>query len=276
MPVYNGAKNIRNALDSILSQSFIDFVIIISDNASTDETEAIVLEYARNDSRINYIRQPKNIGAIANFQFVFKISSTKYFMWAADDDTRSRDYLEKNFYFLENNESYVGSTLQTRFQGGHFDPVRMGDASLYHEDFAKRIINFFGTWHANGRFYSLFRRAEIVPWIEKDRNFLGSDWTLITYLASKGKLNRIDTGWVELGTNGISNKTDIFAPFRKNLILWLIPFYHLSLDTWSLMSQAKLSQRTILAIHLIFLNFQAFLLQHKFIFNRKFGIKGKR
>lgn len=268
MPVYNSAKNIRSALDSLLSQTFNDFIIVVSDNASTDETGDIVQEYALHDSRIIYIRQSKNIGAVANFKFVFDATNTKYFMWAADDDIRSKEFLERNFNFLEGNANYLGSTLRTRFQGGKFDPVRMGDATLDHDDFATRIINFFGTWHANGRFYSLFRREALVRWMEKDGNFLGSDWTLITYLASKGKLKRIDTGWVELGKSGASNTTDIFFPFRRNVVLWLIPFYYLSMNTWSLMTKAKFNQRIILAKHLIILNLHAFLLQHKFIFNK--------
>ena len=70
MPVYNGEAYLRDALDSLLSQTFRDFELIISDNASLDTTEAICREYAGSDSRIRYIRQTENLGAAANFQFV--------------------------------------------------------------------------------------------------------------------------------------------------------------------------------------------------------------
>ncbi|BAY51494.1 putative glycosyl transferase [Thermostichus vulcanus NIES-2134] len=59
MPVHNGAKFIRGALDSLLSQTFTDFELIISDNASTDDTEAICCEYVAKDKRIRYVRQKK-------------------------------------------------------------------------------------------------------------------------------------------------------------------------------------------------------------------------
>lgn len=99
MPVYNGEPFIREALDSLLAQTFTDFELIISDNASTDDTEEICQNYASKDSRIRYIRQPKNLGASYNFQFVLDEAVGEYFMWAAHDDLRSQDSLE---YYLSN------------------------------------------------------------------------------------------------------------------------------------------------------------------------------
>lgn len=86
MPVYNGEPFIHEALDSLLAQTFTDFELIISDNASTDGTEAICREYAARDPRIRYVRQGENRGAAANFQFVLDEAVGEYFMWAAADD----------------------------------------------------------------------------------------------------------------------------------------------------------------------------------------------
>ena len=58
MPVLNGANFIRPALDSLLAQTYQDFTILVSDNASTDETVAIVEEYMRRDPRISLQRHP--------------------------------------------------------------------------------------------------------------------------------------------------------------------------------------------------------------------------
>ena len=95
MPVYNGELFICDALDSLLSQTFIDFELIISDNASTDNTEKICRDYAKKDKRIRYIRQTKNLGAISNFQVVLNQAVGAYFMWAAYDDKWSIDWLEQ-------------------------------------------------------------------------------------------------------------------------------------------------------------------------------------
>jgi glycosyltransferase involved in cell wall biosynthesis len=269
MPVYNGAKSIKLALDSLLCQTFSDFSIVVSDNASTDGTADIVREYAGQDPRINYVRQEINIGAEANFKFVFHATSSRYFMWAAADDTRSPDFLEKNLNFLEDHLDYVGSTLRTRFQGREFDPISMGDSSLDQDDFAARLIAFFRTWHANGRFYSLFRRGALVSWVSADQHFLGSDWSLITYLASIGKMNRIDAGYSELGRDGVSNKTNIFSLYRKDFLGWLLPFYRLTLHTLHLIAPAKMDQRIVIVWRLFVLNLHAFLLQHKVMFERR-------
>ena len=86
MPVYNGGKYIREALDSLLAQTFTDFELIISDNASIDETPTICRRYAARDPRIRYVRQRENCGYMANFHFVLDEAGGGYFMWAAADD----------------------------------------------------------------------------------------------------------------------------------------------------------------------------------------------
>jgi len=95
MPVYNGACFIGKALDSILEQSYPHFELIISDNASTDRTADICLEYAARDSRIRYVRQVTNLGAFANFHYVLLASSHERFIWAAADDWWDSDRLER-------------------------------------------------------------------------------------------------------------------------------------------------------------------------------------
>src|SRR4030067_476273 len=90
VPVYNGELHMRAALEALLAQTFTDFELIISDNASTDNTELICREYAARDTRIYYFRHEKNQGASANFQFVLDQAGGEFFMWAACDDVRSK------------------------------------------------------------------------------------------------------------------------------------------------------------------------------------------
>lgn len=95
MPVYNGAKYIREALETLLNQSYVHFELIISDNASTDNTAFICQEYVKKDARIQYVRQESNLGAAANFQFVLNNAKGAYFMWAACDDKWSDDWVQE-------------------------------------------------------------------------------------------------------------------------------------------------------------------------------------
>jgi glycosyltransferase involved in cell wall biosynthesis len=86
MPVYNEATYIGKAIESVLNQEFTDFQLIISDNASTDETLAICKGYAAKDSRIRIISNNVNIGALENFQKVFRESDSEYFVWISGHD----------------------------------------------------------------------------------------------------------------------------------------------------------------------------------------------
>ena len=73
MPVYNEQLHLEQALQSLLSQSFTDFELIISDNASTDRTGEICLTYAAKDARVQYSRLKTNLGALANFNRVIQL-----------------------------------------------------------------------------------------------------------------------------------------------------------------------------------------------------------
>jgi glycosyltransferase involved in cell wall biosynthesis len=94
LPVYNGEKYLAESLDALLGQSYEDFELIISDNASTDGTAGICRRYMKEDSRIRYICQPRNIGAAPNHNFVVEQASGELFKWASADDLYGHDLLK--------------------------------------------------------------------------------------------------------------------------------------------------------------------------------------
>lgn len=94
LPVFNGEAFLRESLDSLLGQTFEDFELIISDNASTDATADIISEYAAFDTRIRYVRQPENIGGSENFLYVLSQARAELFMWASHDDVWEENWLE--------------------------------------------------------------------------------------------------------------------------------------------------------------------------------------
>ena len=107
IPVYNGAAYLAEAIESILRQTFSDFELIISDNASSDATERIARAYASRDQRIRYVRSSGNLGASANFRRVFELASGRYFKWAADDDVCAPTFVEKCVRLLDTDPSVV-------------------------------------------------------------------------------------------------------------------------------------------------------------------------
>jgi glycosyltransferase involved in cell wall biosynthesis len=95
LPVYNGENTLAESLDALLGQSYEDFELIISDNASTDGTVGICRRYGKQDSRIRYIRQPRNIGRVPNHNFVVNQARGELFKWASSDDLYARDLLKR-------------------------------------------------------------------------------------------------------------------------------------------------------------------------------------
>jgi glycosyltransferase involved in cell wall biosynthesis len=103
MTAYNSRKYIGDSIQSLVAQTTRDINIIISDDASSDGTEEVCRKWMSIDSRISYIRQEKNLGPRANFEFVFKQCDTEYFMWASHDDLWSPSFIEKCISEMEAN-----------------------------------------------------------------------------------------------------------------------------------------------------------------------------
>lgn len=114
MPVFNGERYLEQALDSLLSQTYPDFELIISDNASTDRTWEICQAYANSDRRIRCIRNETNLGASRNFNRLFELSSGDYFKWAAHDDLCAPLFLERCVEALDRDSSVVLCYARTR------------------------------------------------------------------------------------------------------------------------------------------------------------------
>jgi glycosyltransferase involved in cell wall biosynthesis len=115
LPVYNGERYLREALGSLLGQTFGDLELIVSDNASTDGTEQICREYAAADPRVRYVRQPRNIGANANYNEVIRMSRAPFVKWSAHDDVCAPDYLEHAVALLDGDEDAVLSHSLTSY-----------------------------------------------------------------------------------------------------------------------------------------------------------------
>lgn len=200
MPVYNGEKYIREALDSLLAQTFNDFEIIISDNASVDKTQEICQKYASNDSRIRYVRQKENTGANINFEFVLKEARGRFFMWAACDDRWLPACLEQMVKVLEQDEScglvfskFIERNLESGKEKFHNVLSTNSKSRLY--NYILRIINV-----CPSMIYGLYRIDCIRN--TKFQAFDFADVHLIAELALKTHINVIDGYLYIVGTKG--------------------------------------------------------------------------
>ena len=145
LPVYNAENYLDDTLKNLLSQSYRDFELIISDNASTDATEEICRGHAAKDQRVIYYRNNCNMGIAWNHNRVFHLSSGEFFMWAAHDDVRTTDYINQCVAVLEADPCKVLAFPKVEFideEGtslGKQDVLLKTDAQKPHERFRELI-----------------------------------------------------------------------------------------------------------------------------------------
>jgi glycosyltransferase involved in cell wall biosynthesis len=107
LPVYNSERYVAQSIESLLGQTYRDFILIISDNASTDSTAEICQRYAKSDPRVRYYRNAVNIGNPRNFNRVFELTKTPYLKWSTADDYWAPTFLEKALAVMERDPSVV-------------------------------------------------------------------------------------------------------------------------------------------------------------------------
>lgn len=125
VPVYNGEPFIGEALEAIAAQTFGNYEVIISDNASTDDTERICREYAARDPRVRYVRNERNIGLARNFQQLVRLASGEYFKLANADDVPAPRLVDECVAVLDAHPEVVlcyGKTILIDHQGRHLRP----------------------------------------------------------------------------------------------------------------------------------------------------------
>jgi len=192
LPVFNGGEFLAAALDSLLAQSFRDFEIVISDNASTDATESLCHERARRDPRVHYYRNDANVGGRRNFNRVFELSTGEYFKWAAHDDVHEPQYLERCVEVLDDDPDVVlahprvrdidekGNTLKIVPFGMQTDTP---DVVTRFRELARRehsCVAFFGLMRAD-----VLRRTRLLS------NYADCDRVLLAEIGLAGRIREL-------------------------------------------------------------------------------------
>jgi glycosyltransferase involved in cell wall biosynthesis len=192
LPVYNGERYLADALDSIVTQTFGDFELIISDNASTDQTEDICRDYATRDSRIRYVRNPINLGASLNYKQVFDLSSGRYFRWTNHDDILAPNLLARCFEVIEQDLSVVLAYCRTRLISADGSPISDYEDRLHvpEDSPSERFIQVLSRIGMCNVIYGLMR-SEPMKNTALIANYIGSDIAFVAELALYGKLCEI-------------------------------------------------------------------------------------
>ncbi|MBN1559411.1 glycosyltransferase family 2 protein [candidate division KSB1 bacterium] len=188
MPVYNGERYLRQAIDSLLSQSFADFELIISDNASADKTQEICEEYANRDARINYIRQPQNMGGPRNWNYVFTCSQGDYFKWASANDVCHPEFLDGCKRVLDERDDVVLCYPRTKFidENGQVTEEYEDVLDIQDERAKDRFIRLLMTMRLNNAESGLIR-AHALRKTALEGIHQGGDINLMADLILRGK-----------------------------------------------------------------------------------------
>lgn len=232
MPVFNDEKFLVKALNSLLSQTFADFELIISDDASSDGSAKICQEYAKADKRITYIRQPVNIGISANMRFLVSKASGTYFMWAGNDDKWDKKFLERLVPALDKNKDAIAAFCPMVFIDENDKilesyGIRRSDYRAPRADqrLRKLILAFDDSFG-----YGLFRRTEIQDvrfprwwWINANCAYNNIYPTLCYYL-SKGNFVMIDSEPLWFNRLKEEKHVNHKVPFNSSLIRGQLAF----------------------------------------------------
>lgn len=189
IPTFNRSSSVTKSIKSVLQQTYPNIQLIISDNASTDETQSICEKYSTEDHRVTYIRQEHNLGATNNFAEVLRYSTGEFFMWLGDDDWIDDRYISECVKELVKHVDYSlvsGKPLFYVNQKFAYEDIVF---NLVQEDRCERLISYYTHVGENGIFYGLMRRDQIsrIP-ITKT---MGGDWLIVANLAFLGKIKTI-------------------------------------------------------------------------------------
>lgn len=196
LPVYNGGKYVARAIQSVLAQTFADFELIISDNGSTDQTEAICREFSARDPRVRYFRATTNQGVVRNFNRCVELARGEYFHWQAADDMLAPAFLERLVPVLDGDPTVVIAFARTQMIDESDQPLAMHDYDATASDprparrFAN-LINLNHRQHAAGEVYGLIRMDALrrTPLYEP---VVRTDSILLARLALVGRFRRVD------------------------------------------------------------------------------------
>lgn len=193
MPVYNGERYLADALRSILGQTFRDFELVVCDNASTDRTEAICREFARQDVRVRYFRNDHNLGAHPNYNLTFHRSRGRYFKWVPHDDVMHPEYLAACVERLESDAGAVLCQSMLEYIDADGQPLATEDARVPGSGDRDPIARFAALTlqpHTCYDVMGVFRR-DVLAWSMLLPSFHGADRALLAQLAILGRFTHV-------------------------------------------------------------------------------------
>ena len=186
IPVYNNGTTLERTLRSVLDQSLPPNLIHISDNASTDDTEAIGRAFAASCPTVRYTRQATSLGPSGNFAFLLQDATTPYFMWLAADDHVLPSYLEKMSACLDASPDVVTCVSLVRFTQKDIPAGLASGSHPLRGTVRQNLAHYLASPGANARVYGL-HRTEALKSAFPPKHFHAWDWAVMAGTLLHGK-----------------------------------------------------------------------------------------
>ncbi len=190
IPTYNGHKGIGRTLASVWRQHYPNLEIVISDNCSSDNTKEILREIKSQHPEMKCYRQKKNIGMVANFDFVLRKSTGKYFMWISDDDILEDNVLLRYVDFMEKHAEYALVSGEIKYWLDDKHDISETGFTFEQKTAALRVLGYYSKVVYGGMLHGLIRRS-LTQGISL-RNVIGNDYHFIANLAYLGEIKHLD------------------------------------------------------------------------------------
>lgn len=224
LPVYNGERYIHEAIESVLRQTYTNFELVVSDNGSTDGTEAICREFANNDKRVVYFRSEQNNGASWNYNRTFELATGEYFRWLAADDILAPSLLEKSVQVLRENDDIILSFTWVQDIDEHGNEIEVKRSGVS-SDNPNPVARFQGLSTVRGshnceEVFGLVR-SNVLAKTKLIDNYTDSDRTLLADLGLRGRFYEIPE---PLFLHRLHPKGSVTAnPTRHDRAAWFDP-----------------------------------------------------
>ncbi len=195
LPTYNNPEGLKKAINCLLSQTYSNIELFISNNRSPNpEVQRIIEETALRDSRVRYINQETNIGGLLNFKYVFEQAKAEFFMWAADDDEWDPEFISVCMQPIINDPSVVLSFCHVRQRdpkdGQLLNPHFSDNVASNSDSMWLRSIKYLIWSGSNNCFYGIYRKKVIDQTFFAKR--FGSDHLAVLGVLYYGKLHIAD------------------------------------------------------------------------------------
>jgi glycosyltransferase involved in cell wall biosynthesis len=203
IPTYNRADSVERAARSALAQDHGNVEVVVSDDGSTDDTEARMRALAAADGRLRYVRHVPNAGHAENFNRALEAATGSYFMWLADDDWLEAGYVSGCLAALREDPGLISACGRGRYYRGDDMVVQERAMNLLARRPGQRVLRYYAQVTLNGVLYGVARRADVAR--HGFPRVLGGDWLLMAALACRGRIRTLEDVHIHRSIAGISD-----------------------------------------------------------------------